>query len=893
MSPFTQIPSRLRSALRNLFTRSRVERELDADVRAYADLLADEKVGAGMDHSAARRAALVELGGIERVKDEVREVRTGALLETTARDIRYAIRTLARRPGFTIVAVIALALGIGATSAIFSVVNGVLLRPLPYRDPDGLVVILHEGRNPVAPANYLDWKRQTSMFSAFGAAEYWSGTVTGDITERVHGLKVTSDVLSMTGVSPLLGRSFRADDDVGTGDQPIILSWGYWQRRFAGSRDVLGTSLIVSGSSYTVVGVMPRGFDFPMFWAGNAEVWTPLALGERETSRQSQSLRLFARLRPGTSLQAAQAQMSAIAANLERAFPGTNPAVTVTPLSTMVVGDVRTALLVLLGAVGFVLLIACANVAHMLLARASARHREMTVRLALGASRARLLRQLLTESVVLALAGGALGVTLARLGLRTLVALAGASLPRADAIGLDFKVLVVTTVISLLTGLGFGLLPALRVSRSEMSEALRDGARGSTDGSGRSRIRSVLVASEIALALVLLAGAGLAIRSFAALRAIDPGFDPRGVLSAVISLYGTAEAPPGRREAFYTSTLERVRRLPGVESASLINHLPVAGDIWGLHFLIEGRPRPRPADVPRATFRVVYPGYFATMRLPLLRGRDVAETDRGNAPRVVVVNDFLARRYWPNEDAVGKRVAFDPSAAEPTWFTVVGVVKNDVQSDWSAPPDAEVFLPYRQEQSYLESDGGHVGFMTLVVRASCSDARACNPASLAPAIRDVIGSLNRSVPVTDVVTMEDVITGATTRPRFTLVLLATFAAVALVLAAVGIYGVISYAVSRRTHEIGVRVALGASPGAVVRLIVAQGMRVVSVGVAIGLVGALIASRLMTQLVYGVRVTDPTTYAGVAALLGAVALVASYIPARRATRIDPLVAMRTD
>jgi len=893
MSPLTLTTSRLRSALRNLFTRQRVERALDADVRAYAELLTDEKVRAGMDRREARRAALVELGGIERVKDEVREVQTGALIETTARDIRYAIRTLARRPGFTVVAVIALALGIGATSAIFSVVNGVLLRPLPYRAPERLVVILHEGRNPVAPANYLDWKRQSSLFSSFGAAEYWSGTVTGDVPERVQGLEVTSEVLAMTGINPLLGRTFRVEDDTPTGDRPVVLSWGFWQRRFAGSHDVLGKSLLVDGSSYTVVGVMPRGFDFPMFWATGVQLWTPLTLGERASSRRSQSLRLFARLRPGASVAAAQSQMSAIAANLEKAFPGTNPAVTVTPLDTIVVGDVRTALLVLLGAVAFVLLIACANVAHMLLARASARHREMSVRLALGASRTRLLRQLLTESVVLSLVGGALGILLAKAGLRTLVALAGTSLPRAESIGLDPTVLGFTTGGSLATGLAFGLLPAVRVSGSEMAEALRDGARGSTEGAGRSRVRSMLVASEIALALVLLAGAGLAMRSFAALRAVDPGFHPHGVLSAIVSVYGTAEAPPGRREAFYSSALERVRRLPGVESASLINHLPIAGDIWGLQFAIEGRPRPEPAQLPRATFRVVYPGYFRTMELPMLRGRDVAETDRVDAPRVVIVNDFFSRRYWPNEDPIGKRMSFVPGSDTAPWYTVVGVVKNDVRSDWTAPPEEEVFLPYAQERDYLESNGGHVGYMTLVVRASCSALKACNAASLASAIREAVGSVNRSVPVTDIQTMDDVIAGANAGARFTLVLLATFAVVALVLAAVGIYGVISYAVSRRTHEIGVRVALGASPSTVVRLVIAQGMRVVAVGVAVGLAGSLVASRLMTRLVYGVSVTDPLTYAGVAALLAVVALVASYIPARRATRIDPLVAMRTD
>jgi predicted permease len=893
MSPLSRISSRVKSLGRNLFSHARVEQDLDEELRAYADLLIAEKMRAGMTAEDARRAALVEVGGIERVKDDVREVRSGVLLETTAQDLRYSIRTLMRRPSFSVVATIALALGIGATTAIFSVVNGVLLRPLPYRDPDALVAILHATRDPVAPANYLDWKRQNTVFSTMGAAEYWSGNVSGDAPERVQGLRVTSDVLAMTGVRPLFGRLLRPEEDVASGERPMVLSWGYWQRRFAGSRDVIGQHLVVDGTSYTVVGVMPRGFDFPMFWATGVQMWAPLSLGERASSRTGSSLRVFARLAPGTSLDAARAQMTTITANLENAFPGTNRDVTVTPLDTMVVGDVRAALLVLLGAVGFVLLIACANVAHMLLARASARHREMTVRLALGASRGRLLRQLLTESVVLALIGGVIGVGLAHVGLRALVALAGTSVPRADGISLDPWVLAFTVVVSLLTGLGFGLLPAVRASRTEMAEALRDGARGSTEGAQRGRVRSVLAGSEIALALVLLTGAGLAIRSFVALRSIDPGFDPHGVLTAEVSLKGTAEQPPGRRLAFYTAALERVRRLPGVESASLINHVPIAGDLWGAPFMVEGRPRPQPADVPRAAYRVVFPGYFTAMRLPILRGRDVTDADRLGSPDVVLVNDFLARRYWPNEDAIGKRIALDPEAERPAWVTVIGVVKNAVQSDWASPASEEMFLPYLQDRQYLENAGGHVGWMTLVVRASCAESRRCNAGSLAPAVRESIASLDRAVPVTAVQTMDDVIAGANARPRFTLVLLATFAGVALVLAAVGIYGVISYAVSRRTHEIGVRMALGATPRSVVRLIVGQGMRVVAAGVAVGLAGALLVTRLMTNVVYGIRVTDPVTYAAVSVLLVVVALVASYVPARRATRIDPLASMRAD
>ena len=815
------------------------------------------------------------------------------MLETLVRDVRYAVRMLTTHRSFTVVAVAALALGIGATTAIFSVVNGVLLRPLPYADPDRLVALLHEWHDPVAPANYLDWKRQSTVFSSVGAAEYWAGNVMGEVPERVQGLRVTSDVLRMTGVRPILGRLLLPEEEAPSGERAAVLAWGYWRRRFAGRGDVLGERFVVDGASYRVVGVMPRGFDFPMFWATGVQIWTPLSIGDRATSRRSSSLRVFARLAPSVSLDAARAQMASITTALEREFPGTNRNVTVTPLETMVVGDVRTALLVLLGAVGFVLLIACTNVAHMMLARASARQREMNVRLAIGASRGRLLRQLLTESLVLGLAGGAAGVVLAMIGVRTFVRLSAGSIPRVEEIGLDVGMLAFTAIISLATGLAFGLIPALRVSRVAVADALRDGARGSTEGAHRGRLRALLVGSEIALALVLLTAAGLAMRSFMALRSIDPGFDPAGVLSAAVSVRGTSQEAPGRRTAFYTAALDRVRELPGVEQASFINHLPIGGDVWGFGFRVEGRARPRPGEEPRAVYRVVFPGYFEVVRLPLMRGRTITEADRLGMNPVVVVNEWFARRHWPNEDAVGKRITLDPDADDPTWVTVVGVVKNAVRSDWSAPPEEEMFLPYFQTRGYLEGEGGHVAYLTLVLRASCQTGRRCDPGRLAPAVRDAIGSVDRAVPVTQVQTVRAVVDGATARPRLTMALLATFAAVALVLAAVGIYGVISYSVSRRTHEIGVRVALGATPASVVRLVVGQGMLVVACGATAGVAGALLVTRFMTTMVYGVRVTDPLTYLSVTLLLVSVAVAASFIPARRAARIDPLVAMRSE
>jgi predicted permease len=784
--------------------------------------------------------------------------------------------------------VLALALGIGATTAVFSVVDAVLLRPLPYRDPDGLVVMLHRGSRPVSPANFLDWRRGVSVLESAGAAEAWSPNLSGgDDAETVTALRMTADMFPMLGAAPLLGRAFLPEEAAPGRDHVVVLGHGLWQRRFGSDTGVVGRAITLNGEPYTVVGVMPRGFEFPPFWATGAQLWAPLSLADRAANRESSSLRAFGRLHPGATLAQARAEMAAITARLEQEFPGTNRDVVVSGLHDTVAGSVRPALLVLLGAVGFVLLITCANVAHLLLARAAAREREIAVRAALGATRGRLVRQFLTESLMLALAGGAAGILLALAGIRILVALSPANLPRIETVRLDATALAFVAAVSIVTGVAFGVAPALQAARRNVGESLKEGSRGSTEGGGRSRLRRLLVASEFALALVLSAAAGLMIRSFVGLMAIDPGFDPRGVLTMVVSVTGSREAAPHRRAAFYQELVRQVRAVPGVQAASAINHLPLAGDVWGWPFQIEGRPLPGPGESPTAAYRVVLPGYFGAMGIPIIRGRDVAETDRLGGPGVVVVNDWLARRHWPGEDPIGKRIALDDPRQESSWVTVIGVVKNAVRSEWAAVPEDEIFLPYLQTRTYLERPATHYSYLTLVVRTDG------NASGLAPAIRGVVASLNPGVPVSQVQTLEDVVAQATASPRFHLLLLTGFAGVAVLLAALGIHGVMSYAVSRRTNEIGIRMALGATPAGVLRLVVGQGMFLALAGAAAGIVGALGVTRLMSGLLYGVQPSDPATFITVCVLLGAVALAASYFPARQASRIAPLTALRHD
>jgi putative ABC transport system permease protein len=885
--------SQLRSWLRVTLQDSRMESEMDAELRFHLETYAEDLVRSGLPRHEAMRQARLEFGGIDRTKEECREARGARLFETLVQDLSYGVRLMLRTPGFTVIAVTALALGIGANAAIFSVVNAVLLRPLDYKDPDRLVTILHYGTGPVAVANYLDWRDQSRSFEAIGAADYWSPNLTGrDSPEHLRGLRVTQSVLPMLGIKPLIGRLFVPGEDQKGAEHEVILSYGLWQRRFSTDANVLGGTIALDGEAYTIIGVMPREFKFAPFWATHAELWAPNAFGERVHNRGGNSLRIFARLKPGVTLAQARAEMATITARLEQQYPGTNRHVVVTPLKEKVVGQVEAPLLVLLGAVGFVLLIACANVAHMLLARAAARQKELAVRAALGARRSRLIRQFLTENLILAAAGGAAGLLLALWGTHALIALSPANIPRVDAITMDSRVVLFLLAITVLTSVAFGVAPAMQASAVNLSNTLKQSGRGMSDGIRRNRLRSFLVASEFALALMLLIGAGLMIRSFLALQLVDPGFNPHNVLAMVVSVAGSKEAEPGRREIFYRQLLERVRALPGVESAAGINHLPLAGDLWDWPFVIEGRPKPGPGESPDAIYRIVTPEYFRSMRLPLLRGRDISVADNESTPGVVIINERAAQTYWPGENPLGKRISFDGNEKDPSaWLTVIGIVRDAKQGDWRATPDPEVYLAAFQNHDFLGDSlkeiGTHMTYITLVVRT------AGDPGALAPAIKNSVWSLEGNLPISEVVTMDRVVTDKNAQSRFEMLILGTFAAVALVLAAVGIYGVMSYSVSRRTHEIGVRISLGASRTDVLQLVVREGMALALLGSGVGLGGAIVLSRLMTKLLYGVAPTDPLTFVAVASLLIVVALTATFIPARRATRVDPMVSLRCE
>ena len=792
-------------------------------------------------------------------------------------DLRYAFRMMLKHRVFTCVAVLALGLGIGANTAIFSVINAVVLRPLPYRNPEQLVTVLHTGTKPVAPANYFDLAAQSQSFASIAAAQWWEPNLTGrEEPEHLRGLQLTAQMFQVLGVEPVLGRTFTAGEDQPGRERVVVLSNRLWQRRFGGDANVVGQQVTFDGESYTIIGVMPPDFQFAPFWATNAELWAPLNLAARANDRGGQSLRVFARLKPDVPRAMAQAEVATIFRRLEEEHPETNKglALVVEPLHEQVVGKTRPALLILFGAVSFVLLIACANVANLMLARATSRQKEIALRTALGASSRRIARQLLTESVLIALIGGVFGLLLSIAGMKALLALGPDSLPRLQTIELDLPTLGVTFGLSVITGLLFGLAPVLQTRKWNWQESLKESTRGSSSGRGRVNARRLLVVAEVALALMLLVGGGLMVRSFARLRAVDPGFAPDHLLTMTISLAGSAHSTAPKRVAFFNDLLQRVDSLPGVQSASAINHLPLGGDVWTVPFFVEGRPAPAPGEKQGAVYRIVRPDYFRTMGATLLKGRDFTAHDDDTAQPVVIVNEPFARRNWPNEDPLGKRirVSDDEELRE-----IVGVVKALKQDQWTAEPNLEVYLPHLQAAAPRA--------LTLVVRSSG------DPLAVVGAIENQVWSIDKNLPVSEIRTMHEVIAGSIEQHRFNLFLLGLFAFVALVLALVGIYGVMSESVNARTHEIGIRMALGARATDVLGMVVRQGMTLAVIGIAIGLFGAFWLTRFMATLLYEISPTDSFTFLLIPLLVALVVLCACLIPARRATKVDPLVALR--
>jgi putative ABC transport system permease protein len=804
-------------------------------------------------------------------------------METLVQDVRYAVRGILRKPGFAVVATITLALGIGANAAIFSVIDAVLLRPLPYPEPDRIVKLWElepEGQQRnvdynFSPANFFDVRDQNESFEQ--VAYYGRGAVSltgaGD-PQRLTVAWTSANFLEVVGVEPLVGRGFAPGEDQPGSDRMVLLSEGFWRRHFGGDSSVVGQPIRFDGESFTVIGVLPGYVEFPE----TVDAWVSLGIDPETASKRAvHFLGVAARLRSGVTLEEARAEMSALAGRLEREYPQTNAGrgFNVETAQEHAVGDIRPALLTLLAAVGLVLLIACANVANLLLARATSRQKEIAVRAALGAGRGRLVRQFLTESVILSLLGSAAGVLIAVWGKDLLVALGPKEVARLSGTSLDHRVLLFTVGVSLLTGIVFGLVPALQASKPDLNDALKDGGRGGA-GLARTRTRGALVVFEVAVSLVLLAGAGLLVRSFVRVLSVDPGFDPRNVLTMQLSLPESKYGEASQTAAFYQQLQERIAALPSVRYVGVVNSLPLSASGATAWMHVEGRPNPPDVEPPEVGYRVAGGDYFRVMGIPLLQGRAFSTQDSAEATPAALVNETLARAFWPGEDPLGRRFKLGPNPEGGSWITVVGVVGDVRHSDLESAPRPEAFLAHAQESW---------SSMTVVLKVDG------DPSSLVAAVTDQVRSMDPDQPVFSVRTMEEVRAASVAGRRFSMALLAGFAGLALVMAAVGLYGVISYSVAQRTHEIGIRMALGAKAGDVLRLVVRQGLGLVGMGVAAGLVAAYALTRFLEGMLFGVSPTDPATFAGIAALLVGVALLASYVPARRAARVDPMVALR--
>jgi len=887
-----------RSWTQAVLRRSRIEREIDAELRFHIEAFADDLVTKGMPHKEAVRRARMEFGGVERVKEEAREARGMRLLDELSQDFRYSLRAMRRSPGFAVVAILTLALGIGANTAIFSVVNAVLLSPLPYAGAQRLVLVKEvlpaAGPMPVdvSGPDITPIRNFSHVFDGLAGFRVWTYELSGSGTpERVTANRASSDLFRVLGMQPMLGRGFTPEEEL-PGHPVAVISYGLWQRRFGGSRDALGQTIDLDRQPYTILGVMPQSFVFPLPGLAQgppADLWVPLALSSEELSDfgDNFSWSVVARLKPGIAPAQASADLQVAAHGVLDLYQQWARAahfslgnfqlgIVCQSLREQITGPLKLTLWMLLGAVSFVLLIACVNVANLLLMRASGRQQEVAVRMAIGAGRARLLRQFLVEGLLLAVLGGGLGVALALWLKDAMVAGMPASIPQFRPITLNWPVLLFTFLLVAAAGCVFGAVPALWSRRADVNPALQGTGRGNSQGPDHQRLRATFVVAEIALSVVLLVGAGLLVRSFQRVLNSNPGFRPERVLTASVDLPSTAYSRDEQVNAFYQQLLGRLRRNPAILAAGGSTDLPLLGQ-WNHNFTPEGyRPAPN-AAMNMCYHSVIYGDYLQAMGIPLLRGRYFNEHDSPQAAQVLLVSEALARKYWPGQDALGKRLKWGPPESTDPWLTVVGIVGDVKQGPLDTSAALHTYQPYAQL--------GSAPSLRLALRT------AGDPAAIAADLRAAVWGLDRQLALGSVRTMDEVINRSTANRRFSLALVASFALLALVLAAIGIYAVLAYSVARRTQELGVRIALGARRADVLRMVLGQSLRITAIGLLLGLVGALALTRVVAGLLYEVRPTDPLTFTSVLLLLGGVSLVASYLPARRATRVDPLVALR--
>jgi putative ABC transport system permease protein len=887
--------SRIASLWRNIAHRSRVDEQLDEELSAYVDLVAAEHARAGMTASQARRTALLQLGGVEGVKMQVREARTGAWLEAFAHDVQYGARGLKKTPGFTLAATLTLALGIGATTSMFSLMNAVLLRPLPFHDPDRLVRVYEQrandgNRGEVSGHEFVAWRERNHTLAGLALFSWREFNLTGSgEPQAVTAMEVSANFFTVEGITPLLGRAFAMGEDATGADRVAVLTSSLWRKRYGADSAIIGRSILLDGARVTVVGVMPplEGFE--------SDLWVPMDLPAEVQRVGKHSNYVVGRLKPGVSLAAAQSDLSAAAIFVAEQFPNDNAGhgVAITSQYDDTVQNVRRPVLVAFGAVAFVLLIACVNVAHLMLKRAAVRQKEVAIRMALGASRRRVVAQLLAEGVLLSVLGGAFGVMLAVWASHVLPTLQAVRIPRLATVAIDSRVLAVTCLLSIFTGMISGVAPALQATRPKLRQWMGEG-RGTTGGVS-SRLTGAFVISEVALALVLLIGAGLLIQSFARLLRVNPGFNPDRVLAVSLALPPSRYPTPQQSARAFTQLSARLAALPGVKSVGAASSVPLSGCCNNIPVSIEGRPPAPRGESETAVWNTVTPGYFHTMGIRLVQGRDFSESDarialplvrywpeapypaRFNDPQpqpVAVISETMARQYWPGTNPIGKRfrILFSP------WLTVAGIVSDVRHAALGGPPTPDMYLPHSQEPDVS---------MVMVIRT------AGPPMELAASVRREIHAFDRDLPVDQMASMEQVIGKSVGRSRFNALLIGVFGAVALLLSLVGTYGVIAYGVAQRTHEIGIRAALGASATDVLSMILGRALRLTLAGVAIGVAGALALTRLLEGLLFGVTPTDPVTFIAISGLLAVVSLAASYLPTRRAMRVDPLIAMRAD